>query len=219
MSDDLRRIAFASSDDAMGDRGFSAVDCYVVDLDTTVALRISVGPGDERAKQNCIGGPLSADGHVAAFSTGSPSLWPGDANGDEDAFLREISAVPAAWNNYGSGFPGLLGIPSLTLTDLPRRATTVGLDVGNSSGFYAVAVLFIGLSSASLPTSFGGTLLVDPTATQSIALTPWLDALPMTIPTAGDLPGVHIYLQALEVDPFAAKGVSFTPGLDLTIGD
>jgi hypothetical protein len=219
MSDDQRRIAFTSSDDAMGDGGIGAVDCYVVDLDTTVALRVSVGPGDEQAKQDCIGGPLSADGHVAAFSSGSQNLWPGDANGGEDAFLRELSAVPAAWNNYGSGFPGRNGVPGLALTDLPRRAITDGLTIGNSSGLYTVAVLFVGLSSQSLQTSLGGMLLVDPFTSLSIALTPWDNTLPINIPTAGDLPGVHIYLQALELDPFAAKGVSFTPGLDMTIGD
>jgi hypothetical protein len=30
---------------------------------------------------------------------------------------------------------------------------------------------------------------------------------------------VHVYLQVLELDPWAVKGVSFTPGVDLTIGD
>ena len=219
MSDDQRRIEFTCSDDAMSDEGIGPVECYVLDLDTEVALRVSVGPDDQRARQECYGGPLSADGHIASFSTWSDSLWPGDANFNEDSFLRTLSAVPAAWNNYGAGFPGRYGIPALTLSALPRRATTVDLDVGNSSGLYTVAVLFVGLQSESLLTSFGGTLLVDSFTSLSIALTPWDNTLPMTIPTAGDLPGVHVYLQALEIDPFAAKGVSFTPGLDLTIGD
>ncbi len=30
--------------------------------------------------------------------------------------------------------------------------------------------------------------------------------------------GLRIYVQALQVDPGAAKGVSFTPGLDLLLG-
>jgi Tol biopolymer transport system component len=219
MSDDARRIAFTSSDDAMSDQGPGPVDCYVLDLDTEVALRVSVGPDDQRAQKDCMGGPLSADGHVASLSTYSDSLWPGDVNLNEDSFLRDLSAVPAAWNNYGAGFAGRYGIPALTLSALPRRATTVDLDIGNSSGLYTVAVLFVGLQSQSLPTSFGGTLLVDPFTSLSIALTPWDNTQTMTIPTGGDLPGLHVYLQALELDPGAAEGVSFTPGLDMTIGD
>jgi hypothetical protein len=219
MSDDLRRIAFTCSDDAMSDEGAGPVDCYVLDLDTEVALRVSVGPDDQRAGQSCAGGPLSADGHVASFYTYADGLWPGDVDGNEDSFLRDLSAVPAAWNNYGAGFDGRYGIPALTLSAIPRRATTVDLAIGNSSGLYTVAVLLVGLQSESLQTSLGGTLLVDPLTSLSIALTPWDNTQSMSIPTTGDLPGVHVYLQALEIDPFAAKGVSFTPGLDMTIGD
>ena len=43
--------------------------------------------------------------------------------------------------------------------------------------------------------------------------------MPLSIPTGGDLPGLHVYLQALELDSWAVKGVSFTAGIDLTIGD
>jgi hypothetical protein len=39
-----------------------------------------------------------------------------------------------------------------------------------------------------------------------------------TIPVDGQLCGVSIYLQALELDPGAAKNLSFTPGLELAIG-
>jgi Tol biopolymer transport system component len=219
MSDDARRIAFVTDADASGDDENGVTDCFVVDRDTGATLRASLGPADEQAMSDCTGGTLSSDGHALLFSTASSTLWPGDGFGSDDVFVRTLSSVPAAWNNYGAGFPGRNGIPNLTLTDLPRRATTIGLTIGDSSGLYTVAVLFVGLQSESLLSSFGGTFLVDPVTSLALALTPWNDTQLITIPTAGDLPGLHVYLQALEIDPFAAKGVSFTPGLDLTIGD
>jgi Tol biopolymer transport system component len=219
ISDDGRRIAFASTDDATGGGEGGLVDAFVYDRDTEVALRVSVGPQDQLSTRDCVGGPISGDGLVAFFGTTSDSLWPGDADSVSDVFARDLSAIPAAWTNYGSGFDGRFGVPALTLSALPRRTTTVDLQVGNSSGLYTAAVLFIGVASASLPTSLGGTLLVDPLTTATLPLTPYDDGFPLTVPDGGDLPGVHVYLQVLELDPWAVKGVSFTAGLDATIGD
>jgi hypothetical protein len=101
----------------------------------------------------------------------------------------------------------------------PRRSTRVAAQVGNSSGLYTAGVLFIGVASASLPTTLGGTLLVDPLTTATLPLTPYDEGFPLTVPNGGDLPGVHVFLQVLELDPWAVKGVSFTAGLDVTIGD
>lgn len=219
MSDDGRRFLFTCADDATGGGEGGLEDVYVYDLDTQVALRVSVGNEGERSSRDCVAGQLSGDGHIANFGTASDALWPGDAGTTKDVFVRNLSAIPAAWTNYGSGFDGRFGVPSLALSAPPRRTTTVDLEVGNSSGLYTAGVLFIGLASASLPTTLGGTLLVDPLTTAMLPLTPYDDGFPVRVPDGGDLPGVHVYLQVLELDPWAPKGVSFTPGLDLTIGD
>jgi Tol biopolymer transport system component len=220
MSDDARHVAFTAIDAASSDDANGVVDAFVFDRDTGVALRASLGPDDSEAHDYTVwGGRLSADGLDALFETASTTLWPGDADDGYDVFLRVFSGIPAASDNYDVGFPGRYGVPGIALDAPPRRQTTLGLDIDNSSGLYTVAVLFVGLSSQSLQTSLGGKLLVDPFTSLSLALSPSGSTLPLTIPTAGDLPGVHIYLQALEVDPFAVKGVSFTPGLDMTIGD
>jgi hypothetical protein len=195
------------------------VGVFVYDRDTEVALRVSAGPHDERADLDCTGGPLSGDGHIACFGTPSGTLWPGDSGYGDDVFVRDLSAIPAAWTNYGSGLDGRFGVPALTLSALPRRTSTIDVEVGNSSGLYTVSVLFVGVASASLPTSLGGTLLVDPITTATLPLTPYDEGFPLTVPDGGDLPGVHVYLQVLELDPWAMEGVSFTPGLDVTIGD
>jgi hypothetical protein len=43
-------------------------------------------------------------------------------------------------------------------------------------------------------------------------------ALPVTLPCGYDLAGSSFFLQALETDPGASRGVSFTEGLELTLG-
>lgn len=219
MSDDARRILFSTNADASGDDDNATLDAFVFDRDTGISLRVSLGPNDEVGSIDGSGAALSADGHTALFESFASNLWPGDENYSADLFLRDLSSIPASWINYGSGFPGRFGVPALTLDALPRRNATPGLHVGNSSGLFAVSVLFAGLSSASLPTSLGGTLLLVPFTSMTIPLTPWDTTVPLTIPSGGALPGVHVYLQVLELDAWAVKGVSFTPGLDLTIGD
>jgi len=219
MSDDARRILFSTTADASGDDGNETSDAFVFDRDSGVSLRISLGPDDEVGQSSSSSSRLSADGHTALFESPGSSFWPGDEDWQVDVFLRDLSSIPAAWTNYGSGFDGRFGVPALTLDALPRRNTTPGLHVGNSSGLYTASVLFVGFTSASLPTSLGGTLLLVPFTSMTIPLSPWDTTMTVTIPSGGDLPGEHVYLQALELDPWAAKGVSFTAGLDATIGD
>jgi hypothetical protein len=81
-----------------------------------------------------------------------------------------------------------------------------------------VGLLFIGLQRCDLPTGFGGNLVVLPLIT-----------IPITVPAAGmsisgNLPddprlaGTTIDLQAVEADAGAIKGVSFSQGLELSLG-
>ena len=219
MSDDARRIAFMSDDDASGDDSNTTSDGFVFLRDSGVALRVTLKPQDQQSLSQSSIARLSTNGHTALFWSDSSNVWPGKLDGFTDTFVRVLSDVPSAWNNYGDGLDGRFGTPSLTLDALPRRNTTIGLHIGNSSGLYSSGVLFLGFASASLPTSLGGTLLVAPAATFPVPLSPWDNALVATVPSSGNLPGLHLYLQVLEVDPWAVKGVSFTAGLDLTIGD
>lgn len=124
----------------------------------------------------------------------------------------------SSFSNYGSGWPGTDGIPDFTANYLPVLCTQITLTVGNSAGVQTPGVIFAGLSQASLPTAWGGTLLVLP-----------LQAIPLVIPATGFAPIIHVpcdvpflgatvYLQLLEKDAGASLGVSFSAGLALTIG-
>jgi len=120
---------------------------------------------------------------------------------------------------YGSGWPGTLGVPDLTVSAEPVLCSTIDLQLENSQGTNTAGALLIGLSSAQIQTQMGGTVLVG---------LPWT-IVPLVIPAQGlsvpadvicdtTLAGVSVYLQALLSDSGASVGVSFSPGLWLTLG-
>ena len=121
---------------------------------------------------------------------------------------------PAYWENYGAGWPGQNGIPSLTALVDPVLGETLDVFVTSSFSATTAALFVVGFAAADIPTSAGGRLLVDPF---------WTFALPL--PASGmmvsaELPGLllDLYVQVLEADPFASDGISFTPGLHLRTG-
>jgi hypothetical protein len=60
--------------------------------------------------------------------------------------------------NYGTGWPGTNGVPQFD-SSAPNLCETIFIDLSNSSGNNTQAVFFAGTSQASLPTTYGGTLL------------------------------------------------------------
>ena len=124
----------------------------------------------------------------------------------------------ASWTNYGAGYPGTLGIPSLTSPDRPILGGSFTLDLGNSLGLDTSAVLVVGLSQASIPTNKGGTLLVTPLLWIPVALPAAGVSLTGTLPSDPALCGVGADFQAIELDAGAAHGMSFTAGLEIHLG-
>jgi Tol biopolymer transport system component len=162
---------------------------------------------------------ITADGRFVAFASYADDLIAGDANAQGDVFVLDRSVnQDASWNNYGAGFPGTLGIPTLTASADPVFGTTIQIDVGNSLGGATPGLLFAGLSQASIPTSAGGTLLVDFFLMVPLVVPAGGESLAASIPSDPSLVGVHVDLQVLEIDAGAAQKISFTPGLELTFG-
>lgn len=127
--------------------------------------------------------------------------------------------TPATWTNYGSGLPGTLGVPALTANGNPILCQTTTVAVGNSLGAPTPAVMFAGYATASISSEWGGTLLVQPLVVAPFALPAGGFDLTFPAPCDDSFCGVHIYLQALETDPGAINGVSFTAGIDLKLGN
>jgi len=220
LSSDGSVVAFESGADnfvANDSNGFD--DVFVRDRNagtTAVASMSALGAiGDGYSANPAI----TADGRFVAFASYAGDLIPGDTNGQGDVYALDRSVnQDASWNNYGAGFPGTLGIPSLTASADPDFGTTIQVDVGNSLGAATPGLLFAGLSQASIPTSAGGTLLVNFVLMVPLDVPARGESLSASIPSDPSLVGVHVDLQVLELEAGAAQKISFTPGLELTFG-
>jgi Tol biopolymer transport system component len=218
-----------------GDGGLLAFDTLannLVPLDpngkSDVVLRDRSTGTFETISANCMGGTangpsslpaLTPDGRFVSLFSDATNLNDGGFAGDL-IYLRDrtVSWPMASAANYGAGWPGTLGVPSLTADPVPSYGATVDVDLGNSYGFWTVAFLLVGLTQDSIQTSKDGTLLLDILRPIPFAVGPDGLELSTTIPYDESLCGFEIDLQALELDPGASKGISFTEGLQLLIG-
>jgi len=110
-------------------------------------------------------------------------------------------------------------VPAFTSSAAPALCTSITLDLECSLGANTHAVILMGTVIADLPTAWDGHLLLLPGAVLPIVLPPAGVSLPATVPCDNGLCGLKVLLQALEMDPGASRGVSFTPGLELTLGN
>jgi Tol biopolymer transport system component len=185
---------------------------------TTISVSSPCGiPGNSYSESAFVSG----NGRFAGFRSFSDDLVPGDTNVRFDVFVHDRSiTADAAWSNYGAGFPGTNGVPSLAASALPKLGTSLSIDVTNSLGAWSVGQFFVGTATASIPTRAGGTLLVG----NLLAFVPFVllpatpTSFPIALPFDPALCGFHLYVQALELDAGAAHGLSFTPGLELDFG-
>jgi len=124
----------------------------------------------------------------------------------------------AEWHNYGFGWPGTLGIPSLTLSARPILGTTPQMLVQNSYGHPTFGLLLWGDGPVVIPTAFGGSLMVQPVFLWPQPIGVGLYPIPMPIPLDPALICVAVDIQILEYDKGASHFVSFTPGLHVEFG-
>jgi len=163
---------------------------------------------------------ISADGAFVAFASAAANLVTPDANPSFDVLVFDpgVAEPDASWANFGSGFPGTHGVPTLVASADPVFGTTITIETSNSLGARTVGLRFIGFSEATIPTTAGGTLLVQPLLLQLFMIAPIGNSIAVHVPRDDVLCGLAIFLQVLEADDGAAKNVSFTPGLRLAFG-
>jgi len=217
ISADGRYVAFESlaSNLVAGDTN-NREDIFVHDRTTGITTRVSVDSSGAEANKLSWAPSISTDGAVVAFLSHADNLVPGDTNGRPDVFVNDGDF--ATWINYGVGFPGTNGIPSFTSSGDPTLGTTITLDLANSSGVPTSGLLFAGVQRATLHTNRGGDLLLLPLLALPITFAYSGDQFTWSIPADATLAGLTIDLQAVEADAGAAKGVSFTAGLELAVG-
>lgn len=218
VSFDGRFVAFPSdASDLVPNDTNNSRDAFVRDRVIGITERVSVdSSGNEGNNGGGGDGVISANGESVAFFSSSTNLVPNDTNGFVDAFVRD--RCDALWLNYGDGFSGTLGIPNFTAQSDPVIGSSISLDLDNSYGSTTVGLLFVGFQRAEMPTSWGGDLLVVPTFTSWLSLPGGITTFSGSIANDPSLCQVAIDLQAFEADPGAAKGVSFTRGLELILG-
>lgn len=125
----------------------------------------------------------------------------------------------AAWRNFGSGWPGTGGvIPSLRANAPPRLGSQIQIRVGNSSGRATTVVTLGSLSDTNVASPFGGRVLVFLDSILTFPMPAGGLTIPFSIPLDSNLADVAIHLQAVQGDSGASRGISFTPGLTLVLG-
>jgi Tol biopolymer transport system component len=219
LSADGRRVAFDSfARNLVSGDANRLPDVFVHDRSNGVTERVSVDSTGLEANGESVHPSISGNGLTTAFSSFASNLVAHDKNLVYDVFAHDFCSTAAAWSNYGAGFPGTLGVPSFTSQANPVFGTALTLDLSNSYGSGTVGVLCIGYQRASIHLDWGGDLLLVPVFTILVDLPPAGVTGFSDIPDDHELCGIAVDLQALEYDPGAANGVSFTPGLELVIG-
>jgi hypothetical protein len=216
-------VAFASEATNLVPDDMNALgDAFLHNTQNGVTSRASVGSFGEEADNYSYFTSISSNGRYVSFGSAGTNLVPDDTNGVEDGFVHDFGAPcenPALWSNYGIGWPGTSGVPGLTASNAPELCQTVTLTIGNSLGLRTLAVLFVGMARAELPTAWGGTLLLVPVFAFPLTLPSGSYEVSVIVPPCDpSLCDTTLDLQVLELDWGATRNVSFTQGLELVLG-
>ncbi len=218
ISSDGRYVEFESlANDLVANDTNSTSDVFLRDRQLGMTQRVSIDSSGAQSNGFSHSGSLALDGSYVTFYSDATNLVAGDTNGANDIFVHHV-CLPASWSNYGTGFPGTLGVPSLTAQGDPVLGATLDVDVGNSTSTSTLAYLLVGYSEAATPLRKGGELLVIPVFTIVIALPPSGTTVSEDIEDDEALCGLEFFAQTFLLDAGAAKGQATSAGLKLILG-
>ena len=219
LNGDGSHVAFTSRATNLvnGDSNLMA-DVFVRDRANARTERASVDSSGAEGDADSFYASISANGHYVALDSRATNLVAGNTNLSTDIFVHARPGF-ASWSIYGAGHPGSYGIPAFFASSDPVLGSSLVLAIANSQGAATFGVLFLGTQRASIPTSFGSDLLVQPLFAYGLALPSVGFNLNGAVPADPRLVGVTVDLQVLEADQGATRGVSFTPGLELVLGN
>jgi len=139
-----------------------------------------------------------------------------------DFYVDDVSMTGclACWTNYGDGFPGAIGVPSIYLTGTPAIGQQADLQMVTVRASAEFAIVALGFAPTSQPTPFGGTLLVQAASTATFVTPPMPTAFALVLrfPPLPALVGGRLYAQFAHSDPTAAQAWAFSRGLELIVG-
>jgi hypothetical protein len=160
---------------------------------------------------------ISNDGSRIAFESGAPNLVSDDTNLDWDIFIHRTECI-SSWSNYGTGWPGFFGVPTLEMFPNPSLGQMTTFEFGNSQPMPTLGLVFAGFAEASIPFPGGATLLLTPSIVRLLPIPPGGLFLPYFVPLDDTLCDLTLYLQVMMDDPMALGGFAFTEGLKMTFG-
>ena len=127
MSADGRYVMFESSaENLVADDTNRKPDVFVRDRQEGTTVRVSVGSHGEQANRGSLGGAISADGRLVAFSSNASNLVRRDTNQERDVFVRDlvngrtrrVSVSTQGEQGNGPSFVGALSRTGSSLREL-----------------------------------------------------------------------------------------------------
>ena len=104
ISADGRYVVFSSSATTLvaGDTN-GVIDLFRRDRQTGTTIRVSIAHDGAQANESQSGASMSADGRFVAFTSHATNLVPGDTNGREDVFVRDVEGGLTTRVSVGPG--------------------------------------------------------------------------------------------------------------------
>jgi Tol biopolymer transport system component len=145
-SNDGRYVVFDSdaSNLVNGDTNATG-DVFVRDRQTGTTRRVSIGSSEQQGNAPSHSASISADGRFVAFVSGATNLVPGDTNGAEDVFVRDVKAGTTrliSLRNDGGQGNGASFSPRISATGafVVFTSAATNLASGDTNGSYDVFV-------------------------------------------------------------------------------
>lgn len=188
---------------------FGRIDGQWTDQDKLVPQ--AIGPDDG------VGFAVALDG--STVGVGAPENFATSGSGYVAIFDLAGQCPLASSTNYGTGCPGKVAIPSITLSDPPAMGATTGVVMTSSTDITTLGVLLMSGAPTSLP-SLGCTLLVAPPflLIGPFLVQPGANSIDLTIPCDSAVCDLHVYLQTIIGDSHGPAFYAFSPGLTVVLG-
>ncbi len=119
---------------------------------------------------------------------------------------------------YGDGWTGTNGVPTIEVTWNPAFAAPFGLFITNTAGAKSFGYLAVGATKQSTATGLGGTLLNEASILLPITVKQAGLQLDAIVPWEVDQCGLGLHVQAILSDAGASHGYSFTRGTEIIVG-